>query len=585
MHDLPKTVMGFYWKNIKQSKWFYGPLCIIIICSSVIGKIMSPISNKLIFSLFEMSLSVDNWLVASIPVFGIVFGMYFVQNTLRMISTYMQNKKNPVLHDIRREWLFNYLYRQDWMFFVNNSAGKLSNLVNKVTDNFFNLTIDLFTNVIGILIGVLINIGLIMFVDARIAIMGISIIGIKTIWYIFLRKKLDKASKEQSKMGSKFNGIKVDSLENFNAIKIFNGSEIESKIIKNERLLHIEAQRKTFFINRLISFPDTFIRSGMDIAVYVFLVYLFVRGQILVSDVAMITAAFWTMFNNLAKLSEMIPDFTEKHADARQAYEELTVVMKVLDKHNAKALKIKNGTIELKNVTFRYNKKGAVVDDFSIKINGGEKIGLVGRSGEGKTTIVHLLLRLFDVSDGKILIDGTDIRNCTQKSLRENISFVPQDNKLFNRTILENIRYGNWNGSRAKVIDAAKRANIHDFIMTTPEKYNTIVGNNGIKLSGGQRQRIAIARAILRGAPILIFDEATSALDSENEIAIQNSLEKLMIGRTTIVIAHRLSTLRKMDRILVMENGKVVEVGSHDELMKKHNGIYAKMHKRQNNNS
>jgi ABC-type multidrug transport system fused ATPase/permease subunit len=296
----------------------------------------------------------------------------------------------------------------------------------------------------------------------------------------------------------------------------------------------------------------------------------------------MITSAFWVMFNNLGLLSEMIPALTEKYADTRQAYSELTVVRTVVDRPNAPALRLGDAAIDFNHVGFKYNKKGAVIDDFDLKIRGGEKIGLVGRSGEGKTTIVHLLLRLFDVSDGAIVIDGTDIRACAQESLRKNMSFVPQDNKLFNRTIFENIKYGNWNATRARVIDAAKRANIHDFIMSTPKKYDTIVGNNGIKLSGGQRQRIAIARAILRDAPILIFDEATSALDSENEIAIQNSLEKLMDGRTTIVIAHRLSTLRKMDRIVVMENGRVAEIGNHEQLMKKRNGIYAKMHHRQN---
>ena len=213
---------------------------------------------------------------------------------------------------------------------------------------------------------------------------------------------------------------------------------------------------------------------------------------------------------------------------------------------------------------------------FNLTVAPNEKLGIVGLSGSGKTTLINLLLRMYDVDTGAIKINGTDIRDLIQNSLHKNISIVPQDVTLFNRTILENIRYGAPNASKSDVIRAAKHAYIHDFIMGLPNGYDTLVGNRGVKLSGGQRQRVAIARAILKDAPILVFDEATSALDSESEKYIQNALNRIMHGKTAIVIAHRLSTLRNMTRIVVIQNGKIVETGTHKQLLRA-NGAYRKL--------
>ena len=218
--------------------------------------------------------------------------------------------------------------------------------------------------------------------------------------------------------------------------------------------------------------------------------------------------------------------------------------------------------------------------DFSLTIKPGERVGLVGLSGAGKTTLVNLLMRFYDVDSGNILIDGADIRDVTQNSLRENISFIPQEATMFNRTIRENIAYGNPTATDAQIRNAAIRASAHKFIMTTEKKYDSYVGDRGIKLSGGQRQRIAIARAFLKRSPILVLDEATSALDSETEVAIQKSFETLSRNRTTIAIAHRLSTLRNMDRIVVMDKGRIVESGTHNALLKKR-GLYARLWKMQ----
>lgn len=245
----------------------------------------------------------------------------------------------------------------------------------------------------------------------------------------------------------------------------------------------------------------------------------------------------------------------------------------ILDKPNAKKLHVTQGRIVFDKVKFHYKNTEALFQNNSITIEPGQKVGLVGHSGGGKTTFTNLILRLYDVSDGRILIDGQDIRDVTQDSLHANIAMIPQDPSLFHRSLLENIQYGCVDASHKEIIAASKRAFAHDFITKLPEGYDALVGERGVKLSGGQRQRIAIARAVLKNAPILILDEATSQLDSITENQIQKSLWELMQGKTTIVIAHRLSTLLDMDRILVFDKGKIAEDGTHKELLKK-NGLY-----------
>ena len=229
----------------------------------------------------------------------------------------------------------------------------------------------------------------------------------------------------------------------------------------------------------------------------------------------------------------------------------------IVDKEGAKPLRVKKGTIIFNNVFFKYRNK-YVLKDLSLEIKPGERVGIVGQSGAGKTTLVNLLMRFYEPQRGNIVIDGQDISDVTQKSLRENISFIPQDPTMFNRAIKDNIGYGKFGAPIKEIKAAAKKASADKFIMDTEKGYDSIVGDRGIKLSGGQRQRIAIARAFLKNAPILVLDEATSALDSETELSIQKSFDKLSRGHTTIAIAHRLSTLRNMDRIVVLDNGRIV---------------------------
>lgn len=286
-----------------------------------------------------------------------------------------------------------------------------------------------------------------------------------------------------------------------------------------------------------------------------------------------------TISNRLFQIGTMMRTVEDALQLAMPTTELLQETPEIEDKPDAVDLKPEKGQISLNDVTFHYAdnpRHDAVFKQLNLVIKPGEKIGLVGPSGGGKTTLTKLLLRFEDIQSGQILIDDQDITSVTQKSLRTAIAYVPQEPLLFHRTIKENIAYGNEEATESNVIHAAKLAHADTFIRKLPDGYDTVVGERGIKLSGGQRQRIAIARAILKDAPILLLDEATSALDSASEVAIQAALQELMQGRTTVVVAHRLSTIQKMDRILVLDNGSIMEEGSHQELLKK-DGLYARL--------
>jgi ATP-binding cassette, subfamily B, bacterial len=278
--------------------------------------------------------------------------------------------------------------------------------------------------------------------------------------------------------------------------------------------------------------------------------------------------------SQLFVLGEIINGYDQAFLDASHMTEMLTQEADVSDKPDAKELSNFQPSITFDKISYKYNDgTDNVINNIGLEIPAGQKVGLVGHSGAGKTTITHLLLRFSDVTSGAIKIDGQDIRDVTQESLRKNIAYVPQEPMLFHRTLRENIAYGKPDATDDEIHEAAQKAHAAEFIDKLPNGYDTVVGERGVKLSGGQRQRIAIARAILKDAPILVLDEATSALDSESEKLIQKALWELMKGRTAIVIAHRLSTIQRMDRILVLENGDIAEQGSHKELLR-HKGIY-----------
>jgi ABC-type multidrug transport system fused ATPase/permease subunit len=267
-------------------------------------------------------------------------------------------------------------------------------------------------------------------------------------------------------------------------------------------------------------------------------------------------------------------EFSQQYGQVKDGLELVFSPRAVEDLPDAHNIKMRGRAINFDNITYHYVGKENLFNGFNLKIKSGEKVGLVGHSGSGKSTLIKLLVRYFDVNGGKITVGGENVKEVRQESLRAQIAVIPQDTALFNRTIMENIRYGNVNATDEEVIAAAKQAYADEFIRELPNGYDSKVGERGVMLSGGERQRVAIARAILKNAPILILDEATSALDSDSEMFIQKSLKKLMKGKTVIAIAHRLSTLKEMDRLVVMDKGKIIEEGSHEQLLKRKGAYY-----------
>ncbi len=372
---------------------------------------------------------------------------------------------------------------------------------------------------------------------------------------------------------SKVFGHLSDYLANMLNVKLFSTSSFEMKRFQNASKDYVkQSQTQGYFLMKFYVLQGA-VFSVYTIGFLLFLVHLHNRNVISPGDFALVFMVNFRIVDKLFELSHQLRDFITNWGSVDQALTLFKEAPEIQDVPNATAFIATHGQIIFDNVKFNYKGAEPLFDDTAVTIEPGQKVGLVGYSGGGKTTFVNLILRLYDVTHGCIFIDGQNIKEVTQDSLRANIGMIPQDPSLFHRSLMENIRYGKIDASDEEVIEASKRAYAHEFIEKLSNGYESLVGERGVKLSGGQRQRIAIARAILKNAPILILDEATSQLDSVTESYIQKSLHELMADKTTIVIAHRLSTLLYMDRILVFDTGKIVADGTHGELLAQ-NSLY-----------
>lgn len=391
-----------------------------------------------------------------------------------------------------------------------------------------------------------------------------------------------KLNEKEAKASNKLSGQLADTVSNILAVKSSGSESLEqerfSKTVKSWRGTSLATMRGFLKVSTVYSSINMIIKIGA----IAFAIYAAQHDLVSVAAVYLIITYTGSVAHELWNMNGIMRSYNRILGDAHDMVEILETPTTLTD-NSDKKLEVKRGSIIMDKVTFTHDEGqgDTLFHDFSLTVNPGEKIGLVGSSGSGKTTLTKLLLRFADIDSGEIAIDGQDIAEVTQASLREQIAYVPQEPLLFHRSVRENIAYGRPDATDAEIEKAAKKAGAYDFIVNLQDGFDTLVGERGVKLSGGQRQRIAIARAILKNAPILILDEATSALDSESEALIQKSLKTLMKNRTSIVIAHRLSTIAKLDRIIVLENGRIVEDGTHDQLLAKKRGVYAKLWARQ----
>jgi len=478
-----------------------------------------------------------------------------------------------------------YVLRQSLSYFQNDFAGRVAQKVMQTGNSAREAVINVID---GLWLLVVYLVGIVwLFVD-----MDWRLLAPVVLWLcgyalviIFMVPAVRGRSSKLSEANSQLLGQIVDGYTNIQSVKLFATNDQEDAYAGKFMRRHTEAFRNLMESIFNMTVALTMLNTALVVGTAIISIILWQQDEVSVGTIAIANALIMRVNQMSGWILRSITSLFEQFGTVQNGISTISKPNEILDAKAAKTLQLSQGVIEFENVSFRYSDDNQVIEQVQLKIKPGEKVGLVGRSGAGKSTLVNLLLRFYDVHSGRILIDGQDIAECTQQSLRANIAMVTQDTSLLHRTVRDNIRYGKPDATDEEVMRAAKLAEVDQFLpkLVDPHGnrgYDALVGERGVKLSGGQRQRIAIARVILKNAPILVLDEATSALDSEVEQAIQSQLTQLMEGKTVIAIAHRLSTIAAMDRLVVMDAGTILEQGTHQELLAK-GGLYAQLWERQ----
>lgn len=473
-----------------------------------------------------------------------------------------------------RQQAFDYLMHHSHSFFANSFAGSLVQRVNRFARSLEHLVDTLSFSIIPLTITIVGSIIVVWTIEPVLAYIIFAWIAAFTIFNLIFslwKLKYDIAS---TAADSRTTGALADVIANQNSVELFAAHADELERFEDVTNDQAKKTRIVWDLNTVTDAVQAGLIIAVEFAVFYYATKLWGAGALSAGTFVLVQVYVIQLAGRLWDFGRIVRTVYEAFADSREMVQILALPHEVRNTPGALRLSVSKGAIALKDVVFNFQSTRSVLNNITLAIAGGEKVALVGPSGAGKTTIVRLLLRMYDVTGGAITIDGQDIKRATLESLHKNVALVPQDPALFHRTLMENIRYGRPDASDEEVMKAATLAHCDEFIDLLPDGYETYVGERGIKLSGGERQRVAIARAILKNAPLLILDEATSSLDSHSESLIQDALDALMEGKTAIVIAHRLSTIRKMDRIVVLAGGAVVEDGTHEKLLQKKGGLY-----------
>jgi ATP-binding cassette subfamily B protein len=573
---LPKTLLPFIWHFVKRYKFSFA-LFVSVPLLMALETTVQPYGIKLIIDTLSKGASPGEGVPSAVILGAFLYvGTWTFEVSIFRFQEWWQTRVIPRFQADIRMQVMNHLSQQSYTYFTNQLSGNLSTKVSDLPAAIDQIRLIFCWSVVGTLAVVISSLILIASVNL---LCGAVLAGLVLIHFLIstvVARQIDQASRTNAEDKSQLTGAVVDMLTNILPIKLFARRGFELHHLQGAQDIERRSNHGMLLtVCRMRFFMDILVTLMMA-GVLTTLILGWTRGLISSGDLAMVIISMLVMINQLWYMAQNLMDFFRQIGIAKQALALVTAPIMITDAPGAKPLKVTRGEIVFNEVCFQYHEANALFTNKNLTIEPGTKVGLVGYSGSGKTTFVHLILRFFDLISGEILIDNQNIAQVTQDSLHENIVMVPQDTTLFHRSLRENIAYGNPEATEAQIIQAAKDAHCHEFISALPEGYETWVGDRGIKLSGGQRQRIAIARAMLKPAPILILDEATAALDSVTEKFIQESIQRVMENRTTLVVAHRLSTLSAMDRILVFDQGHIIEDGTHASLLALQ-GRYAKM--------
>lgn len=538
---------------------------------SVIGIIYPIITRKMLNTLIPDR---QYKMIIFLGVFLLI--LYSLRMWLRYFIQYQGHVMGVKMQAQMRRDMFERLQQLPYSFYDTHETGKImSRMTNDLMD-ISELAHHGPENIIISVISVITSFIYLSMINVPLTIIIFICVPFLLAIAVLLRERMRNAFKESRKSVAQINAALESSISGIRVTKAFTNSEKEREKFEKGNLRFVESRSEAYKAMGIFHSSTSFITDIFNVIVLIAGGLFLYKGSINFGDYS----AFIVSINLFLTPITTLINFMEQYQNGVTGFERFLEIIDAApeqDKKNAVNIGVLKGHIEFKNVTSGYDSHDDVIKNLSLDIKKGSIFALVGPSGGGKTTICHLIPRFYDISDGEILIDGTDIRNMTMQSLRKNIGIVQQDIYLFNASVKDNILYGNLKATDSEVIEAAKRANIHDYIMSMENGYDTIIGERGVRLSGGQKQRLSIARVFLKNPPILILDEATSALDNTTEILIQKALDELCTGRTTIVVAHRLSTIKNADKIAVISNGRVKEQGSHDELIKK-DGEYKKLY-------
>jgi ATP-binding cassette, subfamily B, multidrug efflux pump len=585
----PPGLMAFYWHFVKQTKWLYLAMLVTGLLVALIDTLIPVFIGRLVGLMSEPDRKAA--LAVQLPSLLAMAGLLLIGRPLaQMIDSLVRN--NAVIPGVTTliRWQSHWhVLRQSWSFFQDDFAGRIANRVMNTSNALRESVVSSIRAVWYILVYGLSALALMFATDARMALPTLAwvVSYIFFLWYFVPRMR--DLSKTSSEARSALMGRIVDSYTNILTVKLFARAKDEDAYVRDALLDHRDKIAAHMQLITKFMLILTIMNACLLVGTAAIGVWSWVNGDVNAAIVATALPLVWQIANMAGWVSWEVTGIFENVGVVQEGMETIAVPRKLLDKPNAADLEVKHAGIRFEAVMFSYGQaaggKKPVLDHFDLDIKAGERVGIVGRSGAGKSTLVNLLLRFHDVEGGRITIDGQDIRDVSQESLRAAIGMVTQDTSLLHRSIASNIRYGKPSATEVDIEQAAVQSQAHKFIANLKdwqgkEGYEARAGERGVKLSGGQRQRVALARVVLKNAPILVLDEATSALDSEVEAAIQEQLESLMQGKTVIAIAHRLSTIAKMDRLVVMDEGKILEQGTHAQLIAL-NGLYASLWHRQ----